>query len=194
MREYLFKGKQIDSEKWVEGLLCYNIYHQLCIQPIGEIPCIVVEPDSIGQYTERREFVLRDKTYNAKIFENDIVEVIGYRTVCGRNQSQYDNRIKVRGVVKFCDDGWYIDYDNNYNKSLAVPKGKELYDRSVKGSYHLRSYGCPYYKDEEDYRKKELKWLEYAAERGHLPPDELLYYDDIRVVGNIFDNADLLEG
>ena len=69
MREIIFRGKQIDDGEWVYGLLCYNTYNQLCIQPIEDFPCCVVIPESISEFTG-----LTDKN-GKKIFEGDIVAI-----------------------------------------------------------------------------------------------------------------------
>ena len=92
MREILFRGKQIDYGEWVYGLLCYNTYNQLCIQPIEYFPCCVVIPESISEFTG-----LTDKN-GKKIFEGDIVAGAVYWQESPKN-----------GVVTFRDGsfGWY---------------------------------------------------------------------------------------
>ena len=188
MREYLFKGMRVDNDEWVEGLLCYNIYNQLCIQPIGKESCCVVVPRSVGQYTGMNEFVLIDESRNTKLFEGDIIEVWGWRTVRGRNQSQYDKRIKVRGVIRFQHGEWCIDYNNNYNRSLAALKGNEVYDRDVEGAGRLYYYGCRR-NDREEYRARQLEW-----HRKFRNDEDIVEADDIKRIGTEFENSELLEG
>ena len=74
MREILFRGQQIFTQKWVEGFLCRSngLY---CIQT--EKGVINVYSDTIGQYT--------GLTANGKkIFEGDIVR--------GRHWTSYEDK------------------------------------------------------------------------------------------------------
>jgi hypothetical protein len=189
MREYLFHGKRIDCDEWIEGYLSYNKARNqyYIMDDVNAFPVPVYE-ESVGEYTGMNEFVLTDETYNAKLFEGDIVEVWGWRTVCGRNQSQYDKRVRVRGVIHFEDGEWKIDYNNNYNRSLAVLKGNEVYDRDVEGASRLYYYGCRR-NDREEYRARQLEW-----HRKFRNDDEIISHDDIKKIGTEFENSELLEG
>lgn len=188
MREYLFHGKRVDNGEWVEGYLNYNDTRKqyYIMDDVNAFP-IPVHEESVGQYTGMNEFVLTDKTRNAQLFEGDIVEVWGWRTVCGRNQSQYDKRVKVRGVVRFEYGEWKIDYNNNYNRSLAVLKGNEIYDRDVEGAGRLYYYGC-HRDDIDEYRARQLEW-----HRKFHNDDEIVEIDDIKRIGTEFENGELLE-
>ena len=194
MREYLFHGKRVDNGEWVYGYyvkaekLDWNGFEHFIIEENADgIDCIVY-PESVGQYTGMNEFVLTDEYYNAPLFEGDVVEVWGWRTVRGRQQSQYDEQVKVRGVIYFGSYGWHINYDNNYNRSLAKLKGAETKEREVSGASNLNYYGCRS-SDREKYRAQQLEW----HGRFHNP-ENISGHHDIKKIGNVFDNADLLEG
>lgn len=190
MRDYVFHGKRIDADEWIEGYLSYNkVRKQYYIMDDVDSFPIPVRQESVGQYTGMNEFMLTDEDRNDKLFEGDIVEVWGWRSVYGRNQSQYDKRVKVRGVIYFNSRGqWYINYDNKYNEELAKLKGFETDKRQAHGAYELYYYGY-HCSDIEKYRAKELEW------RGRLHNKEgIISHDDIVKIGTVYDNADLLEG
>jgi hypothetical protein len=192
MREYLFRGKRTDNDEWVYGSPIFQdgyVLIRFWNSEEFEYEEYLVAPESVGMYTEMNEFVLIDATHNAPLFEGDIVEVCGWRTVRGRNQSQYDRRVRVRGVIYFAYGEWSIDYDNNYNKSLEKLKGSEVQEREVSGASRLYFYGC-HRSDREEYRIKELEW----KRKFYNSDDEIDTNSDIKKIGNVFDNADLLEG
>ena len=192
MREYIFHGKRVDNGEWVEG--CYiksvvanNVFAY--ITPSYPSEPIKVYARTVGQYTGMNEFALIDESRNAKLFEGDIVEIWGWRSVYGRNQSQYDKRIKVRGVIYFNSRGqWYINYDNKYNEALAELKGSETEKRQAHGAYELYYYGY-HGSDIEKYRAQELEW----HGKFHNKEDICGHYDIVKI-GTVFENADLLEG
>lgn len=193
MREVLFRGKTEKGE-WVEGYyvkaqkLNGDGYEHFIIEEAANGSSHLVIPESVGEYTGMNEFVLTDETRNTPLFEGDIVEVWGWRTVCGRNQSQYDKRVRVRGVIRFKHGEWCIDYDNNYNCSLAALKGNEVYDRDVEGAGRLYYYGC-HRSDVDEYRARQLEW------HGKFHNiDEIIGHDDIKRIGTVFENGELLEG
>lgn len=135
------------------------------------------------------EFMLTDENRNTKLFEGDIVEVWGWRSVYRRNQSQYDKRVKVRGVIRFGGRSqWCIDYENKYNEALAKLKGSETDKRQAEGACELYYYGY-HGNDIEGYRTKELEW----HGKFHNKEDICDYYDIVKI-GTVFENADLLEG
>jgi hypothetical protein len=190
MREYLFHGKRVDNGEWVEGMPCSDLKGGVdAIQSNLGGGIFDIYPESFGQYTGMNEFQLTDETRKVKLFEGDIVEVLGWRSVYGRNQSQYDKRIKVRGVIRFSSRGqWCIDYDNKYNEALAELKGSETEKRQAHGAYELYYYGY-HGSDIEKYRAKELEW----HGRFHNKADIIGHYDIVKI-GTVFENADLLGG
>jgi hypothetical protein len=195
MREYLFHGKRVDNGEWVEGYYVKaekfdkSGYEHFIIEESAEGASHLVYPESVGEWTGMNEFQLTDESRNTKLFEGDIVEVGGWRSVYGRNQSQYDKRIKVRGVIYFNSRGqWYINYDNKFNEALAELKGQETEKRQAHGAYELYYYGY-HGSDMENYRAKELEW------HGRFHNKEDIYgHNDIVKIGTVFENADLLEG
>lgn len=196
MRDYIFHGKIRGINKWVEGtgiffdsINTWLFNHDSTKSVASGMEKFIVEPESVGQYTGMNEFMLTDESRNAKLFEGDIVEVWGWRSVYGRNQSQYDKRVRVRGVIYFGGRGqWLINYDNKYNDELAKLKGSETDKREVHGAHDLYWYG--YHGDDiEKYRAKELEW----HGRFHNKED-IVGCNDIVKIGTVFENADLLEG
>lgn len=188
MRDYIFHGKRVDGNGWIEGSLWDYLGTPKILSP-GNVVGWDVIPESVGQYTGMNEFMLIDETRNAKLFEGDIVEVWGWRSVYGRNQSQYDKRVRVRGVIYFGGRGqWLINYDNKYNEKLAQLKGSETDKREVHGAHDLYWYGY-HGSDIEKYRAKELEWHGRFHDK-----EDIIGYQDIVKIGNVYDNADLLEG
>ena len=185
MREYLFRGKSCDNDEWVEGYLAYNQVRKqyYIMDDVNAFP-IPVYKESVGQYTEMNEFVVTDKSYNKPLFEGDIVEVCSRRrppdeTIClyrTKPTSQYDIEVKARAVIRFKYGKWFLDYDNGYNAALCKLRGNEQYERTVTASHTLYDFG--FHNSNEDWHREHnarYKW------------------DDIVKIGNVFDNADLLE-
>lgn len=180
MREYLFHGKRCDNGKWVEGYLvcrkgiCRIINFQTSLNAEG----VCVEPESVGQYTGMKEFVVSDRSFNKPLFEGDIVEVWSTRTPKYMNpQSQYDGDVKARAVIHFKYGRWSLDYDNEYNKTICRLHGNEQTERSLDTWDELHHFQC--HSNDEDWCREHnahYKW------------------HDIKKIGNLFDNAELLEG
>ena len=189
MKEILFRGKRIDNGEWVDGYYyeskisgCFILSNKIKVR--GKDGVVIknsfevtkVIPETVGEYTGVTEFDLQDETINKKIFEGDIVEIIVYRDVYGQRKSQYDSLVKVRGVVKKYCARWFIDLENNYNKFLFAAKGKEVYNRDIPNNHFLDNF----------YLTDELKEWERQAHPNYP-------FNYIKVIGNIFDNQELLE-
>lgn len=198
MRTYLFQGKRINNGEWVEGgiipldtdsgyVFIAEPFLSASTLPVHEIVkhhMHLVYPESVGQYTGMNEFVVSDRSFNKPLFEGDIVEVWSRRrppteNIClyrDKPTSQYDVQVKARAVICFKYGKWFLDYDNEYNKSLCKLRGNEQMERTVETWSELDHYR--YSGDEEWYRK-------HNSHCKHC---------DIVKLGNVFENKDLLEG
>ncbi len=166
---YLYKAKRVDNGEWVIGNLITNVFFRLgqsipyilcpgkaeyyCFEDFTEENGIFeVRPDTICQCTG-----LKDK--NGKlIWENDIVELFGYR-----------------GVIRYVCGSFGIGYQKNID-------WKEIQ------SNIMRVTGC--------------ENILYACENDNYISLWEIYWnfndeddsvDTVEVIGNIFDNAELLE-
>jgi hypothetical protein len=191
MRYYLFKGKRTDNGEWVEGHYYTQVYHEGTIEeewyhfikPIGSQSWeyFRVEPMSVVQYTEMNEFVVTDRSYNKPLFEGDIVEVWSKRRIptsyyYSPSSSQYDIEVKARAVIRFGYGKWFLDYNNEYNKSLCELRGNEQIERTVEAWCELNRYR--YLGDDEEW---------YREHNNHYK------WNDIVKIGTVFENAYLLE-
>jgi hypothetical protein len=178
MRDYIFHGKCTITDKWVEGFLNYSDARKqyYIMDKVDAFPIPVYE-ESVGQYTGMNEFVVSDRSYNKPLFEGDIVEIWGWRSpkYTYNAQSQYDGYVKCRAVIYFEHGEWRLDYKNKYNEAHSKLKGKEVDDREVGCQRELHQYGSCNEEFDREYNQ-----------------DYLLR--DIVKIGNVFENADLLEG
>ena len=143
MREILFRGKRVNNDEWVEGLLGYCNFNrgiEKAIYVATELGSIIpyrIKPETVGQYTG-----LTDKN-GTKIFEGDIV-CIRYR----------NGEICCIGDVQFSHGVYGAEWlSNKKNKSMVGGWGQ---------LHNLRRFD-----------------------------DDII--NDIEVIGNIYDNPELLE-
>ena len=189
MREYLFHGQRVDNGEWVEGYyvkaekLDKSGYEHFIIEESADGGSHLVIPESVGQYTGMNEFVVSDRSYSKPLFEGDIVEVWSRRRPStesiwlyrDKTTSQYDVQVKARAVIRFKYGKWFLDYNNAYNRSLCKLKGNEQSERTVNACDELHAF-CSHNTEWNRERNSRNKW------------------HDIMKIGNIFENADLLEG
>ena len=191
MREYIFRGKRVDGNGWIEGSLWDYLGTPKILSP-GNVVGWDVIPESVGQYTGFDEWMLDDASRDAKLYEGDIVEVWCNREIYGSPWSTHDGKVKFRGVIVFQYGKWGIDFKNKYNEDICKARGKEEYDRDVPwGDELYRRYFNHINKDREEYRKKQLESRERCRNHGW---EGQFIYDDIVRIGTVYDNADLLEG
>lgn len=197
-RTIIFRGKRLDNGEWVYGGYFKHDKVKVCFT--SDDPhtkhCIIsdgscdwgfeppqeyceVDPKTVGQFTGMNDFVMAHELRHP-IFEGDIMELWsrrrigadGYWTV----KSQYDGDCIVRAVVVFKNGEWRLDYDNAYNNKIAAARGNEVYDRDVYAHwslYHL----IPHVRNMDTYKRF----------NSHIKRD------DIKIIGNIHDNPELLE-
>ena len=204
MTKYLFRGKRTDNDEWMYGApVAVGEYVEMYYFNFEEYEMEhhLVAPETIGQYTGMKEFVVTDRSYHKPLFEGDIVEVWSTRRPYYTNpKSKYDGDIKVRAVIRFTRGEWTLDYDNNYNKALTKLRGREEDEHG--GKVGLQA--GPAAPDTPEHHRVQPADQVALGDRGaHLDgdlpagaPGVSSLRDkrhDIVKLGNIFDNADLLE-
>ena len=97
MREYIFRGKQKAGDwvgDWIFGdLIYYSDCKHASISP-DEEHCWAVDPDSVGQFTEKKDIKKRN------IFEGDILLV--------KSKNPYWSKFNSKHVVMWGNDGWIL--------------------------------------------------------------------------------------
>lgn len=197
MHEILFRGKTL-TEKWAYGSLIHldeehNFivpeYNRASTMSCAEIVTTLMEyvkSNTVCQFTGMQEFVVNDPSFRRKIFDGDIVEVWSRRRPISepiilfrdKPTSQYDVECKVRATVCWnpINGVWKLNYDNSYNHNMETLLGQEGLKRTVEAGRYLYEYGIS--RDREDFYRQHNsrnKWR------------------DIIVLGNIYDNPELLE-
>ena len=106
MREILFRGQIVDSDKWVYGdLLQYRVYPVIFD---SEKEQHEVKQETVGQFTG-----LKDKE-GTKIFEGDALQFKIEKEFNDGVNDCYEN-----GHVQWCDDGfWTTDFDASLGEEI----------------------------------------------------------------------------
>ena len=186
----LFRGMRQDEGEWVVGYYVHlydgkgNESHRIYPGP-AETDCgcyypdwYVVWPETVGESTGMKEWVVTDPSVCAPLFEGDIVEVWTHRKPCTEYgpTSQYDGVCKARATIVFKNGEWQLDYDNAYNHKLEELHGKEDLERTVKSSRSLFFFG--HHGGREDWYREHNKRYRFG---------------DIVCIGNIHENPELLK-
>ncbi len=142
-RDIKFRGKQINTKKWVYGYLYREKGLYLICENIRYAKAEPIILDTVGQYIG-----LHDK--NGKgIYEGDIVTGIDYPFIDEGKQSYV-------GIVAFYDDVAQFGYEYK-----CVKKNKRGISNGINNEFKA---------------------------------NENLICEDLEVIGNIYDNPELLEG
>ena len=198
MREKLFRGKRIDCGLWVFGFYFCMYYdddrehlHHFIIplnvsipkdRPIGEIQ-VEVDPDTVGEFS-----FLYDRK-NKEIFEGDILEFQDHhgtwrapveftRGVFGLNVNK---PVQIKNP-----DGWKEKHDKVRSLWWATEWGYEEYGTAFTYRKPL-SQKSVFNGNVKDYKDSELNLLSKTYGYGK-------YYVIAEVIGNIYDNPELLKG
>lgn len=173
----LYRGKRKDNDEWIEGNLIHLMHHYYIQNNSHYINLNEIYPETAGECTSLREFVIADKSFATLLFENDIVEVWGCRRPSNENYpvSKYDHDYKVRGVIVYKQGEWKLDFDNDYNHIIEKLRGNEQNERTVTAFDSLSHYG---------YHEKNEDW--------HREHNSHYKWKDIQRIGNISDNPELL--
>lgn len=187
MREILFRGKRVDNGEWVFGYLgsphSYSVvdgkitnitiytFTAIDIKPNSSFFTTLVKADTVGFYTGvetlgEKPDVFENRT---RIFEGDIVKA-HYET--SQNQTQYEKDFiitedkDIYGKVVFLDGCFIVDWGHQMlvaNQTYRQPVSKFIYSRG----FETKSMLCEYTRTHE------------------MTP--------IKVVGNIYDNPELVK-
>ena len=140
-----------------------------------------VDPDTISECTFKKQWSFQDPSVAGDIFEDDIVEVVAERYVPGEGQkSQFDGYYYIRAVVYYDYNlcAFCLDYDNNFNRYIMKTKGNEQLERSLTRRLKLGDYNTQSY------------WSKEEWQRSH---NGRCHHGNIKVIGNIYQNPDLLK-
>lgn len=115
MREILFRGKRLDTGKWIEGYYVNNGVDVIAVsRRIHNTIFYAVEPETVGQFTG-----MVDPNGN-KIFEGDIVDIL--------TENEEHGYIEFEdGAFIVVANGFCVDFVNNLH-SEDVRVISNIYD------------------------------------------------------------------
>ena len=196
MREILFRGKRIDNGEWVVGIpwiFAPPVNKAVIVYAMGLVgedddtsrycECHEVDPDTVGEFSS-----LYDRK-NKQIFEGDILEFQDHhgtwrasveftRGVFGLNVY---NPVQIKNP-----DGWKEKHDKVRSRWWATEWGYEEYGTAFTYRKPLAQKSV-FTGNVKDYKDSELNLLSKAYGHGK-------YYVIAEVIGNIYDNPELLKG
>lgn len=170
-REILFRGKSIDTGKWLYG----HLFNYGLTAPTN-VPCIsvcvpasweeaynlyAVHPDTIGQYTGLKD------TKGNKIFEGDILRVSEYENILIREFNDDPNRFDM-----FTLDEIKGDLQQSYTSPVIWEEGTFCISTNGDWLHHNDMF--------------------LAVLFGDMERSSPIF--DFEVIGNIHDNPELLKG
>ena len=190
MKKILHRGISTTTQDWVYGYYTgpIDIFNFHDISAIDDNGCRhEVIPESVGECTFKRQWDVLDPSVDGVIYENDIVEVVSERVPSNSYypESQYDGRYRIRGVVYYDVEHcmWCLDYNNSFNRAILRLRGNEQIERSFNKTSKLGSFHT------ENCWEHESRKRNYENRKFYSPN----YFDNLKVIGNTFQNSNLLK-
>ena len=167
MREILFRARRIDNGEWVEGYYIYHIKRTIC--PIGDS----VKPE------DEQHVIMQDGFSDWNMPRNTVVFDIDPETVC-----QYTGLKDKNG-----DQIWENDIVSCEHEKYPDDNPSEVYPLLPESIKYTRNYAVEFINTGSSYgyrlRNKSIHFMLTG---------NVIQNHKIEVVGNIFDNPELLKG